>query len=167
MPKALTSQTYTGDLLFEWNVNEYEHYDRPKQWYVVVGTIAVALVLFGIFTNNFLFTLIILLAGIIVYLQSAQPPITVPVAIAERGVILGRRFYSYDEFTEFYIVFIPDQVKTLYFETKSALQPRVQIDIEAVDAVSLRKVLLQYLEENFEKEEEPMSEQMRKMWRIH
>jgi hypothetical protein len=167
MPKKLDSQTYTGDLLFEWSVDEYEQYDRPRRWYIVVGIIVLALIGFGIFTNNFLFTLIILLAGIIVYLQSAQPPIEVPVAVAERGIIIGRRFYPYDEFSEFYIIFIPDQVKTLFLETKSAVQPRILLDITDIDAVELRKVLLRYIEENFEKEEEPLSEQMRKIWGIH
>jgi hypothetical protein len=167
MPKLLTAQTYTGDLLFEWSVVEYEQYERPKQWYIIVGIIASLLILFGIVTQNFLFTLIILLAGIIVYLQSIQPPLTVPVAVGERGIIVGRRFYGYDEFTEFYIVFVPEQTKTLYLETKSIMHPRVQLDIDDVDAVALRELLLRYLPENFEKEEEPASEQMRKMWRIH
>lgn len=167
MPKHLDDQTFTGKLLFEWTVAEYEHYERPKRWYIIVGTIACLLMFFGIFTNNFLFTLIILLASIIVYLQSVQAPINVPVAIGERGIIIGRRFYTYDEFTEFFIIFVPDQVKTLYLETKSITHPRLQLEIEDIDAVALRETLLRYIPENFEKEEEPMSEQMRKMWRIH
>jgi hypothetical protein len=167
MPKHLNAQTFTGSLLYEWNVKEYEQYERPKQWYIILGCIACALILIGIFTNNFLFTLIILLAAIIVYLQSEQTPILVPVAVAERGIIIGRRFYPYDEFTEFYIIFIPDQVKTLYLETKSLLHPRIILDIDDIDAVALRNTLLRYIPENILKEEEPVSEQIRKMWQVH
>lgn len=167
MPKQLTPQLFIGDILHEWDVNEYEQYERPRNWYLVVGGLGLALVLFGVFTNNFLFTLIILLAGIIVFMQSQQTPLQVPVALTNRGIIIGRRFYSYDEFTEFYILFIPGQVKALFLETSSILQPRIQLPLDDVDATDIRETLRMYIEENFEKEEEPVSEQMRKMWRIH
>lgn len=167
MPTALHEQLYVGDFLFEWEVAEYDAYERPKQWYVIVGLLSLGLIVFGILSNNFLFTLIILLAGIIVYVQASQPAISVPVAVTSRGIIIGRRFYAYDECTEFYIIFIPEQTKTLYIETKSLVQPRLQIDIHDIDAVTLRQTLSLYLQENFEKEEEPVSEQLRKIWRIH
>lgn len=167
MPKPLSEQLYVGDFLYEWQVDEYEQHDRSRRWYLVVGILAVLLILYGVFTSNFLFTLIILLAGIIVYLQSQQAPMSVPVAITEKGVIVGRRFYSYDEFLQFYIIFIPGQVKTLYFDSRSAFQPRLQLPIDDLDPTEVRETLSQFLDEDFEKEDEPFSEQVRKIWQIH
>lgn len=167
MPTSLKEQLYVGDFLFEWKVTEYEQYERPRNWYIVMSTISIALIIIGLITNNFLFILIILLTAIIMYLQSQQAPIEVPVAITTLGIIVGRRFYAYDEFSEFYIVFVPEQTKTLYLESSSFIRPRIQLPIEELNAVEVREVLVQYIEENFEKENEPASEQIRKMWRLH
>jgi hypothetical protein len=167
MPEQLHAQLDVGDFFFEWTVHEYEQHERNRRWHIVVSGLAVLFVVYGMMSSNFLFTLIVILAGIILFLQSTSKPIEVPVAITEVGIIIGRRFYAYDEFQSFYIVFVPNVSKTLYLETKGFLSPRITLPIEDIDAIELRQSLIEFIVEDFEKEKEPFSEQMRKLWKLH
>jgi len=167
MPKVVTEETTLGDTLMEWSIAEYEQHDRPNSWYVIMTIIGVLLVGYAIFTNNFMFAIIIVLFVIIVFLQSHQDPIVVPFRITEAGVIINNRLYIYSELTDFYIIYHPPEIKMLFIETTSAIRPRIRVPLMDMDPVKVRELLLEFLEENLEKEEEPMSDMVARQWRIH
>jgi len=167
MPKALRENPITGEVLHQWTVQEYERHDRNLVWHVIMVGLGFALVLYGIFTANFLFSLVIILAGIILYVQSHQDPPQVSFAITELGIIVGARFYAYSELDRFYIVYDPPRVKTLYFETRSAVRPSIRIPLLDEDPVAVRETLLAFLDEDEEKEEEPWTDRFEREWRIH
>lgn len=167
MPKEITEQTLIGDILFEWDVREYDQHDRPRSWYIVMLVLGIVLLFFGMFTDNFLFSLIILLFGIILYLQAHQKPIEVPVAITEFGIIIGRRYYTYTEFSKFFILFEPGVVKSIFFVPKSAFQSRIELDLGDMNAVEIRSLLREVIEEDIEVEDLPLSEQFRRGWKLH
>jgi len=167
MPKKIDEDILTGDTLHEWTIQEYEQHDRGVGWYIVMILAGLALVLFALLTGNFLFALIIVLFGIIMFLQSHQVPPQVPFKITELGVILNNRFYAWSEFTGFYIIYQPPHVKTLFIETDSAFRPLLRIPLLDIDPISVRNTMQDYLEEDLEKEEEPMSDRFARNWRIH
>ena len=62
MPQVLQDNTMIGDIIEEWEVNEYEHYGHPMAWFVIMGSLGSLLLLFSIITGNLLFSAIIILS---------------------------------------------------------------------------------------------------------
>ncbi len=54
----------------------------------------------------------------------------------------------------------------LFFQSKSALEPMVRIPLLDTDPVEVRFSLLQYLPEDSEKEDEPISDQLARNLRL-
>ena len=166
MAEIIKENTVLGNPLHEWTIQEYEQYERGKRWYLVMGIVGFLSLLYSLITQNFLFTLVIMLFGIILYLQSHQRPPQLPFVITDLGIIIGKRFHSYSELENFYIVYRPPEVKVLFFETKSILEPTVRIPIFNADPIEIRYSLLQYLPENTQKEDEPLSDQIARNLRL-
>jgi len=166
MPEKLTANTLTGDVSSEWDVVEYEQHVRGTLWHVLVISFGIILVIYALATDNFLFAIIIILSAIILFLQSAVEPVRVYFAITDLGIILGNRFYQYDEFRAFYIIY-NQEVQTIFFDTKSALRPDVRVPMaEDVDPMEIREMLQEVLEEDLEKEE-PLADRAARRWKMH
>jgi hypothetical protein len=118
-------------------------------------------------TGNFLFALIIILFAIILFLQSHQTPPQVPFRITELGVIINNRFYIWSEFKDFYIIYEPPAVKTLFLVTVSNFRPALRIPLLDKNPIEIRQTLKEFLTEDVEKEEEPLSDRMTRNWRLH
>lgn len=167
MPKTIQPDMYIGNIQFEWDVLEYDEHERPRSWYFVMLTLGIILVFFGLFSNNFLFSLIILLFGIILYLQAHQKPMEVPVGLSDVGVIVGSRIYNYTEFSSFFVLLEPGKIKSIFFVPKGALKPRIELDLGDLDIMSVRAYVKQFLEEDLESEELPLTEHFRRNWMLH
>lgn len=167
MPEQITNQTITGDVLFHWEIQEYESYDRTARWFVIMGILGFLMVSYALITNNFMFALVIVLVAVVLYLQHNQEPLKIPFSITEMGIIVGSRLYKWEELQSFYIVYEPTQTTSLYFETKSSLRPTIQIPLESQNPVDIRDVLLSFLSENSDQEKEPLSDRFARNWRIH
>ena len=153
MPKQIDEQTLVGGILHEWTIQEYERHERGTFWYVFMISIGLALVLYALATQNFLFALIIILFAIILFLQSHQEPLQVQFQITELGVIISRRFYTWSEFNNYYIIYEPPHVKTLFLDTVSTLRPALRVPLLDMNPNEIRHTLSQYLSEDVEKEE--------------
>lgn len=166
MPQQLSQQTLIGDVAHLWEVKEYEQHDRPWSWYVFMLSLGLFFVLYGMFTGNFLFSLVIILSGIIFFLQSKQSPQMVPIFISELGIGIGNKFYKYSELNSFYIIFRPHEIKMLYIETESTLSPLLRIPLDGNNPLEVRATLEKYLDEDYQKEEEPVSEAFVRGWKL-
>jgi len=167
MPQAVTEQTLTGDVIHEWVVREYDRHDRGQLWYIGMTLAGMALVIYAVVTGNFLFALIIILAAIILFLQHHQEAQEVLFQITETGIVVGTKFYEYSELDSFYIIFNPPDVKTLFIETKSAVRPLVRIPLMDNNPLEIRNLMQEFLPEDLEKEEEPLSDTFARKWKIH
>lgn len=164
MPQTLRAGVQTGEILHHWTVQEYARYDRTVWWYVFMISVGLVFIVYGVLSSNFLFSLIILLAGIIFFLQSRAEPLAVDFQIAELGVRIGSRFYSYEELDGFFVIYHPPEVKTLFLETKHALRPRLRIPLMDANPVEVRHTLQAFLPEDVERTEEPMSDMISRRW---
>lgn len=167
MPKNLDNESIVGEILHEWSIPEYEQHERNRAWFVIMGVLGVLFVTYALFTDNFLFALIIILFGIILFLQSHQAPIIIPFKITELGLVVNNRFYSYSELEDFFIIYSPPDVKMLFIETKSTSRPMLRVPLMDIDPNDVRNTLREYIQENLEKEEEPFSDMLGRKWQIH
>ena len=156
-----------GDIVFQWTVTEYDQNIRDKRWFIMVGILGVALILFAVLTSNYLFVLVVVLFGIILFLHGMQKPLEVGFAITQTGVVLGNKFYRYSEFDGFWLIYNPPQVKTLYFSFNSILKHRIHIPLLDNNPLPIREHLIKFVDEDFEQEEEPLSDRIARLFRLY
>lgn len=163
----------------KWQVPEYRIPNRPKAWYTTAMIVVVLLLFSCFFTfrnwvpiflgyeSNFLFALIIIIASAITIVNENRPPKIIDVVLDPEGLTLGSRFYDYDAFRNFAVVYKPKQsVKTLYLEFKNAVRPRLSIPLRSLDPLEIRNYILRYLDEDLERTEPPLSEQLTKRLKL-
>ncbi|HSD12919.1 MAG TPA: hypothetical protein VLC10_05150 [Patescibacteria group bacterium] len=152
-PVGYYSTEYMG-----WNILEYPKYERGRAWYIGMGVFGVGLLIYAVVSANFLFALIIIMFALVTYLSSMSEPKTIKFAITDNGVVVGRSFYMYKDLSRFWFIYEPPEVKTLYFEFKNSLRPRVTIDLGDINPNQVRQVLGNFVREDFNEDDEPFSD---------
>jgi hypothetical protein len=170
MPKDLTRDNVDiGNVQYEWTIKEYEKYTRGRTWYVVVAVLAILLLTYAFLTENITFALIIILFGIVLYLHELQDPLDIDFAVTNTGIVIGRKYYRYSELEHFWIMYNVDivEARKIYFTTNGYAKHRLQIPLLDYDPRPIREYLAQFLMEDLEQEEEPVSDKMARLLKIH
>jgi len=162
-----------------WQVPEYRLPKRNRNWYIIAGIFVIICLFFCFFTirgwhliflglgSNFLFALIIILSIIIMIINGKRSPLMIDFELGPEGVKIGRRFYDYDDFKNFSVIYKPKQgVKNLYLEHKASLSQRLSIPLRSQDALTIRNFLVRYLDEDLERTDIPLSEQLTKLLKL-
>ncbi len=167
MPKnILKEEVNIGDVQYEWTVKEYIQHERHQNWYWIMGAVAILLVIYSVVTANYLFALITVLFGIILFMQDMVSPMDVYFAITNTGIVIGKKYYRYSEINNFWIIYNPPFTKNLYFGQNNVLKHRMQIPLYDYDPRPIRDYLTQYLEEDLDQEEEPLSDRLSRVFKI-
>lgn len=170
MPKDLTREKVgVGTIIYQWTVKEYEKYERGRTWYIVMGVVGLLLLTYALISGNNSFALIIVLFGVVLYLHEMQEPTDVTFAITDTGIILGKKYYRYSELESFWIIYNVDhrEARNLYFTVNGYLKHRLQVPLLDYDPRPVREYLRQYLAEDLEQEEEPLSDRVARLLKIH
>ncbi|MFA6255479.1 MAG: hypothetical protein WC675_05685 [Patescibacteria group bacterium] len=162
--KAEESPDY-GEIFFSWKFSEFPQYQRERKWYVWGTIVVIILLIYSFLTINFLFGLITIMAALIILLFQRNNS-EVEFKITEDGILVNKKIFDYKNLKNFYIIYNPPEVKTLYFEPKSIFNPRIPIALEKQNPVAIREVLRQYLEEDLDREDEPVSEQISRIFKL-
>jgi len=155
-----------GEVEYQWSVSEYVKHSREKRWYLIAGIIGLALVVYAVIAGNALFALIIILIGIILFMQDMVEPMDVPMAITNTGIVVGSKYYRWSELKNFWVIYDPPTIKNLYFGLDNLLRHRIQIPLGDNDPAEIRDYLNQYLEEDLDQEEEPLSDRLGRIWKL-
>ena len=148
-----------GNVYLEWNMAEFQKPKRTTSWYFVMIAIAGFLIIYSIFTANFLFALIVIIAVFILLLKIFEQPRKLKIQIADSGIIIGNQYIRYEQINSFWLIYDPPIVKKLFFSLKT-LMPDISIDLDDVNPVAIRKRLLKYLDEDLEKEYQTIDDQL-------
>jgi len=162
-----------------WQVPEYRVPRRGRKWYLIAGILAFLLIFTCFFTisgwrfvylgtnSNFLFAFFIIVAIIIMIINASQPPLMINAEIGPEGLKIGSRFYDYDSIKNFVVLYKPKQsLKSVYFEFKGSVRPRLALPLRHLDALTVRNFLIRYLDENLERTEMPLSERLTKLLKL-
>lgn len=161
------NKTIYGKVLFSWIVPEYVMHERSRIWYIVASIIALVFLIYSFFTANFLFAVIIIITALIVIIHDGQKPARVKISITDAGVLVGKKFYDYDEFKNFAIVDKSHyDVKNLYFEFKSAVRQRLSIPLENMNSGEVKKELLKRVTLDKERTDIPISEELARLLKL-
>lgn len=162
-----------------WPIRVQKTVERNKAWYVIAG-IFLAICLFICFfeikswrpvflgyNSNFLFAIIIVLACVIMFVNSRREQEDSEFYADGDGLKIDEEFFDYDKIKDFSILYKPkEDIQKLYFEFKSPVQQRISINLEGQNPITVRNFFLRYLEEDLERVNEPLSEQLTKMLRL-
>lgn len=155
-----------GRAVLSWDTPEYEEHERGRLWYVVAGIIIALLLIFCVYTANLLFALIIVITSFVIILQHTRRPERYKFAITGSGIVIGDNFYPYEDLDSFWIAYSPPEVKKVYFTFKSSFKPEIYVHLEDQNPLLVRDTLLDYLDEDLEREDETTSDQLRRFLRL-
>jgi len=163
MPKIEGQQ---GQTVFAWEVAESHQALRSRRWYIVSALIALGLLVYAIWTFNFLFALIIVLTSLIIAADQLRGNKQTNFAITTNGITVDDHFYPYHEINNFWIIYQPPEAKYLYFDYKSKFRPKLMIPLENQNPVAIREFLLTYLFEDLAREHELFSDAVSRVLRL-
>ncbi len=167
MPVDLNQeQRDLGKILSQWSFPEFVKYKRSRRWYAVAILITAVLLIYALVTSNILFATIIIIASIIFVLNEKRESKTIHFKISEEGIVVDNVLYEWPEIKNFWIIYEPDKVKNIYFEFKSLLLPRLPIPLQDQDPVAIREILLDYIDEDIDREGEPISDGLGRMLKL-
>ena len=155
-----------GEPILDWEVDEYPQHERSRTWYIVASVVGVALIVYAIATANFLFAVIILMVGVITLLSTFKDPDRIGIMVTTAGVIVDDMFYDYKSVRDFSIVFDPPDVSILYLDFHSSLHPLISIPLEDIDPNEVRDALLPFCLENFHRDEERLTDLMKRLYKL-
>jgi len=152
--KVATKKSEHGQIFFQWAFPEHELHERKRGWYIAAALLAIGFITYGIWIENYLFIVIVLIIALIYGLNHMQRPLEIMFQINEDGIYVGQRFFKWKELKDFWIAYDPPEVKRLYITHKKKLFPQISIPLEDFNPVAIRRVLVKYLKEDLEQEEE-------------
>src|ERR1035437_6381148 len=88
--------------LLQWKVKEYQKHEHDRGWYIIAGIVALGLLIYAIWTHNYFFALIIIISAFLIVFNDQEEPKELDVILKNNGVQIGKKFYEYNTFSEFY-----------------------------------------------------------------
>lgn len=157
---------YPNAEIISWNFDEYDPEPRSNAWYVWFGIVLAGFLVQALVTANFLFAIILLLFAITLFLQKWRKPAKLHFGIAPSGVTIADQFHRMSELKEFWIAYNPPKVKVLYLQFESSFKPLIGIPLDVMDPLQVREILLEFLPENLDKEDEPFPDALSRIMRL-
>ena len=152
--------------IFVWEAPEYERYHRGPRWYIVMSIVVIFLVFYAIWTANYLFALIVLLAGVIFVIAGNEKPRNVLIQVGQNGVVVDGEYLDFEDIRHFAIIYQPPNIKTLYLYPRPMSRPRMRVYLGEQDPVELRGHLRRYVEEDLDLRDEHASDILAKLFKL-
>lgn len=138
-----------------WETYEYEHKERGRDWFYMIGIIAAGAAIAAIILGDVLFALLILLGAFVLALYAVKPAPLTEVELSPRGVNLGGQFHPYRLFKSFWVLERPNNRHKLLLVPTRTLSPILSIPLaETIEAEEVHTFLMHYLAE--EERHEPI-----------
>src|SRR3989338_5702531 len=90
-------------MVIEWETLEYEHREKPNNWYWMVGFLSVAFVIGTIVMKNFLLAILIILGAFTLVLYARRPPRVIHIAVNRRGIQIHKSLFPFHTLRSFWI----------------------------------------------------------------
>lgn len=119
---------------------------KTTAWYMLLTLVIAAGALIW-FRHDFLFSLVLVLAGIVLVLRSYTTPQKTHVVVSGSGITVGPETYYYHELKSFWLDYRPPHVRELSLEFKRAYRPMIRLPIETGNPLEIRTIMVQYIPE--------------------
>jgi hypothetical protein len=130
-----------------WTAPEFTKHKKDAGWFITGGIIALALLIFALYSKNFLFALIIILSAFSVFIWSQKEPRKIKFSITPRGIAIGKTIYNFDNLESFWVFYDPPEIKYLSIISKKIFMPKIAIPLGSEDPNEIREILIEFLPE--------------------
>lgn len=164
-----TSEENTIDAgvpMMSWESWEFPFVERSKRWYIIASAIGLFLILYAVFTANFIFGVIVLMFAVITLIQDLKKPNRIQVHITSKGLVFGEQFFSFEDIRDFSLAYDPPMLNNLYISFHGRFQPMLSISLEDLNPNEVRNTLLPFVFENLEREGESLTDVLRRVYKL-
>lgn len=152
---------------FSWEIDNNNKPERSKKWYIIASVVVLALLIYAMIDRNYFFALIIVISSALIIFFENEPVEKINFSVKYDGVDINGKSFNFEDMRNFYIIYRPQEdLRKIYFEFKNPLKHRLSIELYKQNPLELREYLLKYLDEDTEKNHEPLSEGLSKMFRL-
>ena len=130
-----------------WKAPEYTHHEKSIAWFIAAGLVVMLLVIYGLETNGWTFSVAILVFAGTYYLFHRHKPELVDIKISKVGIKIGKHAFPYNHIKHFWIVYNPPFAQKLYFRMQSKFHPDIFINLDDACAAKAHCILASFLEE--------------------
>ena len=128
---------------FTWETDEFTFKEKRRDWYWIVGAVALAFIVVAIIMHNYLFAFLIGIAAFLVIMTASRQPI-----VSDKGIKVYDDMHNYDSIFAFWITYNKKDEPVLLLLTSQRISPIVSIVIgDEIDPMELREYLLKFVEE--------------------
>ena len=154
--KAATGQDFAQPKIFvEWMAPASQKTEKGLGWYVVMGMVVLAFVLYGLFSGEggWIISITFLVLAGAFYLTELKPVPVLRVSVTESGIRYGAKSFQYSDIKSFWII-NDEGLRSLHLKLYKGVPREISILIPQELNLSLLRdyLLLQLTEEEGRKE---------------
>jgi hypothetical protein len=131
----------------QWSALEFIAHEKNPLWFLTGGFVAIIFLIFSLWTKNFIFAVIIILATFSIFIWAQKKPKKITFSLMPKGLKIDENIYAFDHLKSFWIFYDPPEIKFLSIESKKIFMPRIIIPIADENPNRIREFLLKYLPE--------------------
>ena len=133
-----------------WQAPEYRHYYKSIGWYIAFSAVAILCIGFFVIIEKDIFAAVSLgILGILIIFFASQKPQIVPIELTQSSVNFGNVAFPFKQLKNFWIVNTKNH-KTVNFQTTTAINNTVILELEDQNPETIREFLLPHLTEHHE-----------------
>lgn len=135
------------ETIVSWEARQFENVPRNRGWYVVLFITLVILLAYGLFTDNFLLGIIVILVGLLFYLFEKRESQSFKFSITTEGVRAHKNLYEFSSLEDFWIFYEPAGRKELSLKSSKKIMPYIHLPLGTANPLDIREALLPFLPE--------------------
>lgn len=140
-------------IAFSWETIEFEFKEKRKDWYWIVGIIALVLIVIAIILQNYLFAFLIGISGFLMVNLATKQPLSLPVEISQQGIKVYNDLYKYESLYGFWVSYNKKEEPILLLLSDRRISPIVSLSIHPeINLMELREYLSEFIDEKEMKE---------------
>ena len=121
--------------MFNWQVPGRKNHS--PRWYIMAGIFALSLAIWGIFTQIYaLSVVVVILCGVYIMLENNAPDV-VEAIVNENGIGIGEVFYDYGQIEDFTLVFNGQEAESIRLKLKKSNLRTMDIPVADIRAFLL------------------------------
>lgn len=133
---------------YEWDAVEFEHMEKPVDWYWGLGIITVTGCVLSIISGNSLLAILLGIGGLMLGFYGNDKPRAAHVELSERGVRINEDFYRHETISSFWMYVDHKKRERIMFVTGRRIMPERIVTLpDTLSANQIRNFLLEHIEE--------------------
>lgn len=136
-----------ASMIISWEAQRFENVERHPRWHLIIFVVLVGLLAYGLFTDNFLLSIISILVGLLIYMFEKMEPRNYKFGITPEGVFAHDKIYEYSHLEDFWIFYEPGGRKELSLKSEKTFMPYIHVPLGDANPTKVRKALIKFLPE--------------------